>query len=734
MVPTALHLLLVEDNAGDAHLLRELLRHTKGLEITHVDRLADGLRVLGEGHVDIVLLDLGLPDSDGLDTLRTVVASFPEVPVIVSTGHDEEAIANAALEIGAEEYLPKGTLDSTVFLRSIRYSIGRHEQRRKIQQLNGILHSLRNINQNIVREKDPDRLIEKACEELTAMRGTEIAWIGLGDTESPPTAFVEAGWGKTFEPIARDLDQGKWPPCRRWAQESPDGIVLLDPETRCNTCPLQHKYSHGQDRALVVALRHDKEDLGVLNVSFPVGVSIDDEEKSLFVEMAGDIALALHHISLEKERRRYAQIVATSSEAMALVDRQYRYLVTNPSYCELVGHAGEDFTGRHVAEILGDTFFREKVEPEMMRCWSGEDAHYETVRGPLPQRIVDILYTPYRSADGAISAAAVCIRDITAQRLAEKVQRSESLRAQQYLDIVSVIIVAIDADGVVTMINPKGCDVLGYPEDEIVGKNWFSNFIAPAIRNEIRHVASSILAATNDSLAEYENPVVTRSGEERLIAWTNSPILDSEGKIVGHLGAGEDVTHRRKLDRDRRESQKETESLLRATRAILVESEFAKASSAVLEICSEHIGVDPGYTALLGLAKELPPALILKQGGSDCALDPGVTMPLRGLWEKAFKACKPVYENAFTSSEHHKRLPEGHLVLENMLVAPLVLGGQSTGLIALANKPGGLGKQDLRMAGAFAEILAIALREDRIRKDRVASETKYRTLFARSAD
>jgi len=127
MTPAFIRILLVEDNPGDALLLREGLKETDSawFEVAHVQRLSQALERLHEGDYDVVLLDLGLPDSHGLETLVQIQAQASGLPIVVLTGFQDEALAVEAVREGAQDYLAKGQLDSNVLVRSIRYAIER---------------------------------------------------------------------------------------------------------------------------------------------------------------------------------------------------------------------------------------------------------------------------------------------------------------------------------------------------------------------------------------------------------------------------------------------------------------------------------------------------------------------------------------------------------------------------------------------------------------------------------
>ncbi len=150
-----------------------------------------------------------------------------------------------------------------------------------------------------------------------------------------------------------------------------------------------------------------------------------------------------------------------------------------------------------------------------------------------------------------------CIgRNITDRKRAEKELSEERVKSQHYLDIAGVIFVAIDAEQNVMMINKKGCEILGYDEHEIVGKNWFDQFIKAEYVEEIKSVYNQIMSGNIEPVEYYENEIFIKNGEERIIAWHNSIIRDESGRIVGTLSSGDDITERKQAEEALSESEK----------------------------------------------------------------------------------------------------------------------------------------------------------------------------------
>jgi PAS domain S-box-containing protein len=138
-------------------------------------------------------------------------------------------------------------------------------------------------------------------------------------------------------------------------------------------------------------------------------------------------------------------------------------------------------------------------------------------------------------------------RTVELAKTTEDLRREKKL-AEEYLNIAGVMLAILDADGNITLINKKGYEILGYKEKELIGRNWFDTLVPKGIRGEIRGVFGKLIAGDIEPVEYYENPVLTKNGEERLIAFHNTLIRDKNGQIVGVLFSGEDVTERKRAE------------------------------------------------------------------------------------------------------------------------------------------------------------------------------------------
>jgi DNA-binding NtrC family response regulator len=135
--PEVINLLLIEDNPGDARLFEEMLADEKSalINLKWAQYLSEGLEILRESRINIVLLDLELPDSSGRNTLINIQQAAPGVPIIVLTGLNDETMAIEAMRRGAQDYIVKGQLDGNLLMRAIRYAIERNRLEKEREKL-----------------------------------------------------------------------------------------------------------------------------------------------------------------------------------------------------------------------------------------------------------------------------------------------------------------------------------------------------------------------------------------------------------------------------------------------------------------------------------------------------------------------------------------------------------------------------------------------------------------------
>jgi len=208
----------------------------------------------------------------------------------------------------------------------------------------------------------------------------------------------------------------------------------------------------------------------------------------------------------------------------------------NHSAEEITGYTKEEALGQNCCDILR-TEICEEVCPLEKTIKTGKPIYnYEIViENKSGEEVpVNITSSPLRDQSNTIIGAVENFRDLTKHKGLWGKLREERNRAQQYLNIAGVIIVAINETGNVTLINRKGTEVLGFKENEILCKNWFDLVVPEALRQKRKQTFAAVMAGKTKELEDYENLIVTKAGEERIIDWHNTTITDEKRTYLWH--------------------------------------------------------------------------------------------------------------------------------------------------------------------------------------------------------
>jgi len=571
MHATRIKVLLVEDNPGDARLIQEMLSEAgaSAFALEQAARHSTGLERLAAGDIDAVLLDLGLPDSSGMDTFSTVHAQAPDVPIVMLTGLDDAELAIKAVQEGAQDYLPKNKLDSELLVRTIRYAIERKKTETHIKHLNSVLKAIRGVNQLIVMEKDRDTLLQNACDTLAEARGYDAAWLGFLEDGETFATVKGSGLSEDVTRFREHVLGGDHPPCIRTALAQGEMVLVPDKTRECGDCFF--KAACVGKEVAIIRVEHAGSLFGVLAVLLAPEVAVDKEEKGLLEEVAGDIALGLHDMELDEARKQAGELLRTAEEdwrnsfnslddVMLIIDRDYNIENINEVGLKLLGKSKEAVIGEKCYQVLSgadspaeECPCRKSLETKKVESLD----RYEERFG----KYYSIQSSPIFDENGEVIKFVDLRRDITERKRIEETLRESEERFRALIESTSDWIWEVDENAVYTYASPKIKELLGYEPEEIIGKTPF-DLMTP---ENVKRVAAEFGAITEAQkpFDRLENENLQKDGQKLVLETSGVPIFDTNGNFRGYHGIDRDITERKRAEEQIKASLKEKEILLR---------------------------------------------------------------------------------------------------------------------------------------------------------------------------
>ena len=444
------------------------------------------------------------------------------------------------------------------------------EAENRIEHLNLVLQSTRNVNKIVVREKDPERLIKEICEALVETRGYHNAWIALTDESGRFTKFAESGLGDGFSVVKGSLEQGDLTRCVRTALNDPKVVIGASLISTCEVCPFCK--IHAERGVLTARLESDQKIYGIISVTMPAKFVLDEDEIDLFEELAGDVAFALHGIEKEntllksQKRLKELELIVNNSPTVA-----FTWQASEGWPVEFVsenvkqfGYAPEDlYTGRIT--------FSEIIHPDDLDRVVKEVAHYSqegTESFDQEYRIVtpsgdvrwvsDLTWIRRDSKDNITHYRGVVL-DITDRKQAEEKLRLAHQRLFNIIEYLPDATFAIDQNGTVIAWNRAIEKMTSISKKEMIGKGN-SAYALPFYGTErpilIDTVFSRDLLEKNyqnigtDACSIFGEAFTPNiyDGKGAYLWGTASPIFDEDGNVIGAIESIRDVTDRKRLE------------------------------------------------------------------------------------------------------------------------------------------------------------------------------------------
>ncbi len=250
--------------------------------------------------------------------------------------------------------------------------------------------------------------------------------------------------------------------------------------------------------------------------------------------------------ALQETRAKINTILSSMEDIVFMFDAQGAFQFCHSPANTVLYIPPNEFIGKKYFEIL-PPHVREPLSRAIEQNRNGKTAEFDY---PLEIRGNHFWFSAKTApilSGGAYQGSVAVVRDVTERKKLDDQIRIEKEKLRKYLDICDVIFIALDANGVVEMINEAGAAMVNRKEDEIVGRSWIDEFVPENEKRQVKATFGSLISGNVSSCQEYTNRVVTRDGSYRTILWHNVALRDARGIITGTLSSGTDITERLRL-------------------------------------------------------------------------------------------------------------------------------------------------------------------------------------------
>jgi len=254
----------------------------------------------------------------------------------------------------------------------------------------------------------------------------------------------------------------------------------------------------------------------------------------------------------------YKTLLNSSYDLIYLKDSSLRYIAVNSNMQQYYGISEEALIGKQLNEMKPSDEASVWESRDRGVLISGKPLYVQDISG---DRYFETIIFPVDMANHKRGVGGIS-RDITQRKQTEEAVLQEHDRAQTYFDIASILFVAFDQNGTVTLINHTGCETLGLQKEQIIGKQWIDRFVPQEDRVELQEIMRQIYDGTFKVTDVHRNGIVNANNEIRQIEWRNTVLRNVNGEITGMLSAGVDITDLRQTTEALRESERSKSVLL----------------------------------------------------------------------------------------------------------------------------------------------------------------------------
>jgi two-component system cell cycle sensor histidine kinase/response regulator CckA len=469
---------------------------------------------------DVVLAAYQLPGWTGMDALAILNARDPDIPLILVTGTLGEERAVECLKQGVADYLLKTNL--VRLPDAVRRAIAEARTRAEQSRARGLIHKL-----TLAVDQSPAAIFitdTSGTIEYVNARFTEITGYLPEEVVGRNPRLLQSGTtpAETYHALWSRIREG-----RIWFGE------------------IQNRRKSGELYWDAVSISPIRDAAG--SVTHFLAIQEDVTERKRI------------EADLREREERFRQLAENISEVFFIVDASFQEtLYINPAYERLWGRSRQSVYDNPLS-FLDPIPEQDRVRlmDNIARARAGEDPgplEFQLLPPGGPPRWVLSHAVPIRNDKGEVYRISGFVLDITERRRAQDALLASERRLRTLFETVKLIVLVLDTNGKVEYLNPFALQLTGYSLDEVLGHSWSERFLPESERAQLSEVFRELLE--HDDSSHVRNAIVTKSGEQRMIAWHNTVVHDELGKASGTLSVGEDITEHAKLEEQYRQAQR----------------------------------------------------------------------------------------------------------------------------------------------------------------------------------
>jgi PAS domain S-box-containing protein len=255
--------------------------------------------------------------------------------------------------------------------------------------------------------------------------------------------------------------------------------------------------------------------------------------------------------ALRESEERFQMLFNEAPLGYQSLDIDGRFIEVNQKWLTMLGYERDEVIGKWFGDFLSPTYqdgFKKRFP--IFQAQGHIHSEFEMLHKCGEKIFIAFEGRIGHDFNNRFKQTHCILQDITERRRSEEALRESKQEAEMLLNVAAEIIISLDSKGDITLLNESGHRMLGYESPELVGKNWFDTCMPVEHSDEVRTYFKSLQEAGSDSIATHENDVLTKSGERKTILWHNSVIKNKEGRSIGLLSSGEDITERKKIEAD----------------------------------------------------------------------------------------------------------------------------------------------------------------------------------------